>query len=88
MGPEEYTDRDVFVTLARLEAKVDVAIARQGAQIEAHDADIDDHEARIRALENQPHIKPFTLWTALIGGITAFVALSPFLQHITALLGG
>lgn len=47
-------DAAVLVAFARLEAKVDVALAQHGARIEAHASDIADHERRIRSVEARP----------------------------------
>lgn len=50
-GPD--TD-SVPITLARLEGKVDVALAQHGAKLADHDEDLRDHETRMRALEARP----------------------------------
>lgn len=44
----------LLIAVTRLEAKIDVALAQQRAKIDAHDSDLVDHEARIRAVEGRP----------------------------------
>jgi hypothetical protein len=65
-------DDSTLVVLTRLEAKVDVALAHHGASIDAHRREIDDHEGRLRRLEERRTISPRELWGA-VGSGAAFV---------------
>lgn len=44
----------------RLEAKVDVALTRQGDRLDRHGETLDDHEHRLRVVENSPNPDPET----------------------------
>lgn len=75
----------VPVTLARLEGKVDVALAQHGAAIASHEREIADHETRIRAVEAKPTVSPKTLWSAIVGAAGVLAAVAPFLERLYAL---
>lgn len=67
-------DAATLVGFARLEAKLDVALAHQGAAIESQGARITsqeavgaDHESRLRRLEERRTIEPKELWGAVVG---------------------
>lgn len=64
-----------LIVLTRLEAKVDVALATQGADLAAQKSDLADHEARLRAIELRPTVTPAGLWTVVLGVVTAAAAL-------------
>lgn len=90
-------DTAVQVILARLEGKVDAALARQTAQLEGHDREIADHETRIRtveakvpenaqerlqAVESRSAVSWKQLWS-VVGGIAAVMtALQPYLNSL------
>ncbi|GAA2843942.1 hypothetical protein Acy02nite_68540 [Actinoplanes cyaneus] len=74
----------VLIALARLEGKVDAALATQGAQLAEHGRRLDDHEPRLRAVENRPTVSPRAMWTAL-GTLAAIVAaLTPLVSRLFA----
>lgn len=80
--PDDGGSASVLIALARLEGKVDAALATQGAQLAEHGRRLDDHEPRIRAVENRPTVTPTAMWTAL-GTLAAIVAaLTPFLSRL------
>jgi hypothetical protein len=68
-------DVRTVVSMARLEAKLDVAIAHQGATIATHDVQIGDHESRLREVERRPAVTPKGMWTAALGAVGAVAAL-------------
>jgi hypothetical protein len=80
---------NVEVMFARLEAKLDVALAQHGATLDKHAEDIaevrkvqDDHEKRHRACETRTVITP-KMFLGTLGGLAAVVAaLTPFLDKI------
>ncbi|WP_166139610.1 hypothetical protein [Nocardioides ochotonae] len=91
MRPEDdvVPDESVPTWAVRLEAKVDVALARHGSQLDAHERDIADlraaaheHDARLRALERVPAITPRQLGAAALGVVGAVGALVPFLDRV------
>lgn len=69
------------VMLARLEGKVDAALAVQGARVEEHAVDLKDHEARLRVVESKPTVSPRLLWTGLVSAVLAVSAASPLLDR-------
>lgn len=58
-------EQQLLVAVTRLEAKIDVMLAQQN-----------DHEERIRRLEQMPHLAPWKLWTAVTSAVAAMAALS------------
>lgn len=50
------TDTAHLLILARLEGKVDVALAQQSAILAEHSRRLDDHEPRLRAVESRPEV--------------------------------
>lgn len=73
---------DLYVCLARLEAKLDVAIAQQGAKIEQVDAVTSDHEERLRSVEQRDCVSTRALWSAVIGVSTVVAAFGPYLRAL------
>ncbi|MEU8655266.1 hypothetical protein [Actinoplanes philippinensis] len=72
----------VLIALARLEGKVDAALARQAAQVDEHDRRLADVEVRLRAIEATPTVSPRAMWTAL-GTLSAIVAaLTPIISRL------
>lgn len=62
---------DVLVTMTRIEAKVDVALATFGVQQKAHGEGLDDHESRLRAVET----KVAAMWVMHGLGVAGIAAL-------------
>lgn len=82
--PEEGGAASVLIALARLEGKVDAAIALQAAKLDEHGRRLDDFEGRLRTQESTPTVTPRAMWTAL-GTLAAIVAaLTPFLSRLYA----
>lgn len=67
----------------RLEAKVDVALARLADQAERHGGDLDDHETRLRALESTPNVTPKGLAATLALTVTALGGFVAFIDRLT-----
>lgn len=61
-SPEEEHRRDheerVSVSLARVEAKIDVILARHESRLDHAEARVLDHEDRLRFLEGRPVVQP------------------------------
>lgn len=74
MPPTQATDT-VPIWAVRLEAKVDVALARQSGQLNNHTGDLEDHERRLRVLEATKTVSPAGLWGAVVGGVATCAAL-------------
>ncbi|WGH21371.1 membrane protein [Arthrobacter phage Emotion] len=72
----------LLVGLTRLEAKVDVALAQHGADIQNHKSAINDHEARIRVLEAKPSVSPRVLWTTVTSGVMLVLAAGPIIARL------
>jgi hypothetical protein len=75
-------DTAVQVVLARLEGKVDVALAQHGAKLDSHAAEILDHETRLRAVEQKPTVSPATLWTVVLGAGGLLATAAPLVERI------
>jgi hypothetical protein len=80
---------EVNLAFARMEAKLDVALALHGAKLEQHTSDIasldDDINAldvRLRTVESTPTVSPRTLGAVVIGGAGVLGALFPFLDKL------
>ncbi|UIW13438.1 membrane protein [Arthrobacter phage Amyev] len=76
------TETDLLIAFTRLEGKVDVALAQHGADIAIHGKEIQDHEARIRALESTPTVSPRALWTTVASAAGLAIAAFPLIQQI------
>ena len=76
------TDAGVAVTLARMEAKIDVVLAQHEAKIEQHSDNLQDHEERLRALEAKPTVSPRVLWTTVASIIAAVATVAPLLSRL------
>lgn len=74
----------VDVLLARIEAKVDVALERHGARLDEHSRALTDHETRLRTVESRRTVAPWQLWTAIVG---AAAVLSVIFQTMDRLGG-
>lgn len=48
----------VQVFAARIEAKLDVALAQHGAKLDEHGRRLADVEIRVRAIESRPRVEP------------------------------
>lgn len=75
-------ETDLLIAFTRLEGKVDVALAQHGADIAVQGKEIQDHEARIRALESTPTVSPRALWTTVASAAGLMVAAYPIIQQI------
>lgn len=71
--PPSDSNTAILVAMARLEAKLDQALTGQN-----------DHENRLRDLEAKSTVSPRTLWTAILGAVGAFAAVSPLLERFFA----
>lgn len=72
----------LLVGLTRLEAKVDVALAQHGADIQNHKTQINDHEARIRVIEARSTVSPRVLWTVVSSGVALILAAGPVIARL------
>lgn len=70
----------VLVALARLEGKLDTALAQHGARLDEHATAVTDHELRLRTLEATSTVSPRQLWITLASAVAVFVSLSPLLS--------
>lgn len=52
------SEADLRLVIARMEAKLDVALAQHGARLESHGRTLQDHEARLRAVEGNRGADP------------------------------
>lgn len=99
-GTPDGTNERLAVTLARLEGKVDVALAQHGASIAAHDREIIDHETRLRAVEGKvperaedrlravegrSSVSWKQLWAAVASVAALIAGLSPLLERLYSL---
>ncbi len=80
---------EVNVAFARMEAKLDVALALHGAKLEQHTSQIDSLredanalEVRVRTVESTPTVSPRTLGAVVVGGAGVLGALFPFLDRL------
>jgi hypothetical protein len=76
MTPPEHLIPDAVPSWAiRLEAKVDVALTQHAGRLDTHAADLADHEARLRQVEQRKTVSPWQLWLAITGGVGTLAAL-------------
>lgn len=78
-------DEEMPVWAVRLEAKVDVALARQGDRLDRHGDAIDDHETRLRAIETKPVVTPNGLIGALLATVTLLGGFVAFFDRLTGI---
>jgi hypothetical protein len=55
------TEASLLVAFTRMETKVDVVLTQHGAKLE-------DHETRLRVVEDRRTVSPAALWTAVTTG--------------------
>lgn len=73
---------EVRVTLARLEGKLDAALAGQAAKVDEHARRLADLEPRVRLIEQTPTVSPRAMWAGL-GTVAALVGVAaPFLDRL------
>lgn len=72
----------LILWLARLEAKVDVALAQHGAAIEELKRADADKETRIRFLEQLPRLSAKALWAAVATAAGLLLAGVPVLDRL------
>lgn len=77
-----HAEENILVAITRLEAKVDVALARQTATLSKHDETLSDHESRIRKVEERKTVSPAALWATVGSAIAAFGVLAPYLSAV------
>lgn len=65
---DEPSNTDLVVIVTRLEAKVDVALAHQAAELSAVLKSNADHETRLREIEKRPTVSPRVLWASVCSG--------------------
>lgn len=61
---EQALPEGVAVSLARMEANMDVILSNHSARLDAIEADTVDHEERIRFIEKAPVVRPSHLFAA------------------------
>ena len=76
------TDSGTAVTLARLEAKIDVVLAQHETKIDQHTDDLQDHEIRLRTLESTPTVSPRVLWTTVASVVAVIGTAAPLISHL------
>ncbi|GAB1641779.1 hypothetical protein [Krasilnikovia sp. MM14-A1259] len=80
--PDEGGSASVLIAFARLEGKVDAALAIQSTKGDEHTRRLDDQEVRLRHLEATPTVTPRAMWSA-VATIAAIVsALTPLLARL------
>lgn len=79
----------LLIMMARLEGKVDVALAQQGAKTDEHGRRLDALEtqrdaddARLRAVEQKATVTPRAMLAALAAFAAIVAALTPFLDRL------
>jgi len=72
----------LLVGMTRLEAKIDVALAQHGADLQNHKTKLDDHEARLRVQEAKPSVSPRVLWTTVTSGVMLVLAAGPIIARL------
>ena len=55
------TEANLLIAFTRMETKVDVVLTQHGQKLE-------DHEARLRVVEDRRTVSPTALWTAVTTG--------------------
>lgn len=75
-------DTGTAVTLARMEAKIDVVLAQHETKIEQHADDLRDHEVRLRSLEGRPTVSPRVLWATIASVIAALGTAAPVISRL------
>lgn len=85
LEPVDDDSTSVPVTLLRLEAKVDVALAQQGAAIANQATTIADHETRIRTVEAKPTVSPRALWSGVCGSAGLLAVILPLIERLYSL---
>lgn len=70
-------EANLLVAFTRMETKVDVVLSQHGQKL-------DDHEARLRVVEDRKTVSPLALWTSVcsaaafaVGLLTIFDKLQP-----------
>lgn len=66
---------DTRVALARMETKLDLVLGQHGTKL-------DDHEARLRIVEDRKTVSPMSLLSAVGGGVGVLGGLVLLLQSI------
>lgn len=83
MTPEQTPSAEaaVLVALARLEGKLDTALAQHGTRLDEAVRSTVDHEKRLRELEAQPVVSPRQLWSVVSSVVLVVAAASPILTR-------
>lgn len=75
-GSTSGAEASLLIAFTRMETKVDVVLSQHGAKLE-------DHEARLRAVEDRRTVSPTGLWAAVTTGAgLVFGALTILLKII------
>lgn len=96
MNPEDVTviqpsgdGTEIRVTLARFEAKLDVALAQHGAKIESHEKEITslreadkEHSLRLLTLERTSSVTPKQLGATVLAVCASLGAMAPFIDRL------
>lgn len=83
--PEEVSTDEatkLLVALTRLEGKIDLILAQHSADIGAHRERLDDHERRLRTVEQTPTVSPAKLWTAVCTAAGLIVSILTFVSPL------
>lgn len=85
-APTDEAELRTAITLARLEAKIDIAIGQTQARLDEmtrrqneNDRRTDDQEARLRVVEQRPTVTPKAMWAAIGLAVAAAGAAAPYL---------
>lgn len=68
-------EANLLVAFTRMETKVDVVLSQHGQKL-------DDHETRLRTVEDRPTVSPRALWTAVCSAVAACAALLTVLDKL------
>jgi hypothetical protein len=68
-------EANLLIAFTRMETKVDVVLTQHGQKL-------DDHELRLRKVEDRPTVSPRALWTAVCSAVAACAALLTVLDKL------
>lgn len=82
---------ELLLAFTRLEAKVDIVLVQHGQRLEDHELRLravedrpalTDHEERLRAVEARPVFSPWKLWLAFAGAVTLTSTVVSFIRDL------